>query len=364
VNQSNFNLIVHEWGTFTSVAGVDGGALEWRPLSGVSDLPSFVYNGATSDQGFRHPLKSKLTARIRMETPVLYFYADQEMDVSVKVDFPQGKITEWYPQARSVRNGIDWGRFRVLPGAQVQFPVQSGESHYYPARETDAAPVRVCGVRGQQHEKFLFYRGVGEFDLPLLVKLEGGSVVVKNLGKDVIGQFIIFENRDGKSGYRIYDSLSGEVILDRPTLDRTVDSLQRDIEVILTTYGLYAKEAQAMVKTWQSSWFEEGLRVFYVVPRKTTDAILPITIDPQPAELVRVLVGRTEVITPEMEEAVQKQVAKLANPALEVRVAAMKAIMKYGRFTEPILKRILKRTDDLEIKTRIAELIKTTKANI
>ena len=35
-------LVVHEWGTFTSIAGVDGAAIQWRPLSGPSDLPCFV----------------------------------------------------------------------------------------------------------------------------------------------------------------------------------------------------------------------------------------------------------------------------------------------------------------------------------
>jgi hypothetical protein len=35
-------LTVHEWGTFTSVAGQDGSAVEWLPLSGPPDLPCFV----------------------------------------------------------------------------------------------------------------------------------------------------------------------------------------------------------------------------------------------------------------------------------------------------------------------------------
>src|SRR5580658_559406 len=35
-------LVVHEWGTFTSVAGADGQAVEWTPLSAPSDLPCFV----------------------------------------------------------------------------------------------------------------------------------------------------------------------------------------------------------------------------------------------------------------------------------------------------------------------------------
>src|SRR3954447_6340550 len=96
-------LVVHEWGTFTSIAGKDGVALEWRPLNGSTDLPKFVHTIQGERDGIRHGIgKDDLTARVRMETPVLYFYSGAEMDVSVKVDFPKGKITEWYPQARSV----------------------------------------------------------------------------------------------------------------------------------------------------------------------------------------------------------------------------------------------------------------------
>src|SRR5215468_9031769 len=35
-------LTVHEWGTFTSIAGPDGQALSWNPLDGPDDLPCFV----------------------------------------------------------------------------------------------------------------------------------------------------------------------------------------------------------------------------------------------------------------------------------------------------------------------------------
>jgi hypothetical protein len=37
------HLVVHEWGTFTSIAGKDGIALDWRPLNGPTDLPGFVH---------------------------------------------------------------------------------------------------------------------------------------------------------------------------------------------------------------------------------------------------------------------------------------------------------------------------------
>jgi hypothetical protein len=115
------HLVVHEWGTFTSISGMDGVALEWRPLNGSTDLPKFVRTIQEGDKGLRHPsLKADLAATVRMETPVLYFYSDNEMDVSVKVDFPKGKITEWYPQARDVGTSIDWGRLKIMPGAGGQ----------------------------------------------------------------------------------------------------------------------------------------------------------------------------------------------------------------------------------------------------
>ena len=34
---------------------------------------------------------------VSLETPVLYFYTDRETKASVKVDFPKGWVTEWYP---------------------------------------------------------------------------------------------------------------------------------------------------------------------------------------------------------------------------------------------------------------------------
>src|SRR5689334_10036917 len=76
------SLIGHEWGTFTSIAGKDGVALEWRPLNGASDLPKFVHTIEKADLGLRHAnSKAGLAAAVRMETPVIYFYANREMNV-------------------------------------------------------------------------------------------------------------------------------------------------------------------------------------------------------------------------------------------------------------------------------------------
>ena len=359
-------LIAHEWGTFTSLAGENGLALEWRPLAGTSDLPGFVHTITNPQRGRRHNYTDKrnLEAFVRMETPVIYFYADREMVVSTKVEFPSGKITEWYPQARFISGGIDWGRFTVLPQAAVALPTEARDSHYYPARETDAAILRVCGNKDtpkeSQYEKFLFYRGVGNFTLPIAAKLDGDRLLLKNTGRATISQAIVFSNRNGTARYQIFDLRNNEAVLDVSALTRTKDTLELDIENLLRAENLYAKEAQAMIKTWRDSWFEEGLRVFYILPRQLTDAVLPMQIDPQPSELVRVLVGRTELITPEMVSDIEASLEKLKlHKTAGASDEARRLLAKYGRFAEPVIKRILQKSGDAALVARLSQAIRS-----
>ena len=355
-------LVVHEWGTFTSIAGKDGVALEWRPLNGATDLPKFVYSEKSTYPGLRHFNGKDMPAAVRMETPVIYFYANREMNISTKVDFPKGKITEWYPQARTVDKGINWGQIKIQPGAVFNLPADYSENHYYAARETEAAPVQVCGTNGRKNEqeKFLFYRGVGTFDLPLAVTLENGRVTLRNSGKDPIAQLIVFENRDGQIGFQSVANFSGLTTIERPALDQNTDAVIKRLRQALIDAGLFDKEADAMIKTWRNSWFETGMRVFYVLPRSATDAVLPITIDPRPDELVRVLVGRTEIITPEMEKSVKEQVSRLSDSSPAVRAEAALSIKKYGRFSEPILKQIMEGEADPAMRARIRRLLETS----
>jgi hypothetical protein len=366
-------LIVHEWGTFTSIAGKDGAAIDWRPLNGASDLPKFVYTEA-SGSGFRgtyhDPGKGRL-ARVRMETPVIYFYTGTEMEVSVEVGFPQGRITEWYPQASVVNakfgtaqkgrteSGINWGKIKLLPNEKPDYLREVSYSHYYPARETDAVPIQVCdaGKTKIEKEKFLFYRGIGNFSLPLTVRIDGKNLTLANQGAGQIRNLIVFENRGGKTGFKYVESLSKETVIERPETTSSLDKVFAKLEEILISEGLYAKEARAMIKTWQDSWFEEGLRVFYILPTEATNRILPLKIEPRPQEIVRVMVGRAEVITPEMEQEVKTQISLLKSSSAKAREQARESLKKHGRFYEPILKNILQNETDTEIRAAIEKLI-------
>src|SRR5260370_33772620 len=59
------SLTAHEWGTFTSIAGNDGEAVEWSPLTRSTDLPGFVEHFL--DPGFRLGLRGT----VGMERPGL-----------------------------------------------------------------------------------------------------------------------------------------------------------------------------------------------------------------------------------------------------------------------------------------------------
>lgn len=341
------NLTVHEWGTFTSISAKDGQSLDWLPLTGSTDLPSFVEH--LRDPGF----KGGVRGTIRMETPVLYFYSPREISVSVKVSFSRGLITDWYPHAeaatavnprtdfslyqRRTTGGINWSSVHVEPGTPADFPSESSENHYYAARETSSAPIRVPTPSGEQRERFLFYRGVSAFTPPIAATISSdGSVTIQNSLKEEIPDVILFERRGNNVGYRILGPLRDQAALAPPPLDGSLDSLFSTFEGILNSQGLHPDEAHAMLQTWKDSWFEEGSRLFYIVPRTFVDYVLPLSITPAPISTIRVFVARDELITPATEQAVESAFA----------TGDRATLAKYSRFLEPILQSMIRQSTD------------------
>jgi hypothetical protein len=314
---------VHEWGTFTSVAGEDGAAIGWEPLSGPSDLPCFVHH---LDQ---RNLKAAEYGTVRMETPVMYFYPLKPITVSVHVDFPNGRVTEWYPQASSVqpssrRKGwIEWKGVH-LSNIGDSLPKLGGASRYYAARETDAWPLR----SQEENEKLLFYRGIGDFGVDIRPVVHTGGVLIHNEGAETIPAAIVFENHAGHMAYHFIRGLREPVNVNFSDLGGTIENLRSEFEDELIEMGLYRKEAHAMLETWHDSWFEDGLRIFYILPRAKVDTLLPISINPSPAQLVRVFVGRVELLSPQMRQEIS---GALENGEVDV-------LKKYGRFLNAFLR--------------------------
>jgi hypothetical protein len=353
-------LIAHEWGTFTSIAGANGEAIDWLPLTASVDSPGFVHRDLLPLQwlpGFvynsKKHLKFGLRGTIRMETPVLYFYTSRDLTVSVHVSFTKGLITEWYPSASEVTpteevtgdtlykkpaNGIlSWDSVMLEPRSTADFPRDTAGSRYYAARETSSAPLRVTTVSGDEHEKFLFYRGVSAASAPITARVrEDGGVAVSSLKEEIPG-VILFERRGQRVGFRVGAATRTETVLDPPDLTDSLDTLSRKIEAMLVEHGLFRDEAQAMLRTWGDSWFEEGSRLIYIVPATYVSAILPLTIHPAPQQTVRVFVGRMEIISPATVQAMENAISSRDSATLG----------KYCRFLEPIWQKISEKSPAL-----------------
>jgi hypothetical protein len=374
------DFVVHEWGTFLAMSGSDGVSLEGM-YHEEHALPPFVH--ARSRDQLRLP-----SVLLKGETPVIYFYTGQAQKVRVDVRFPRGLWTQWYPQAQVVgpqlsetttppelRDGRIMWCAELIPGGGSHLkpapPETAKDALWNFARDVDAAYVRTTdrtrAAAPTEAERFLFYRGLGRAPLPLrLTAALGGTLALDSSERlDVRHIFIVrVEGRRGVYTYRPVlrpgERITGAIpaMDDARPLTEFSQRLGDDLAAQLVASGLFAKEARAMVNTWRSSYFQtEGIRVLFVLPRESTDALIPMTITPAPAELVRVMVGRLELLTPERERAAERAVRDLAAPDSSTRGRAYEFLRGQGRYVEPILRRVQSTTGDDAVRTLCRRLL-------
>ncbi len=338
-------FVVHEWGTFTSVHASDG-----TLLSGLEReehrLPNFVRSHAgfsPADKGWNRPVKN---VTIKMETPVLYFYSDRERPVKVEVGFRGGSISQWYPErtggeelpalptnitniaqlrgmapvdfGKGYDGSITWDVTVLAPKSPEVINVpRSWETPQWPRARVDGANL-VKGPAGSVEtsradiqapapvvEGFLFYRGIGNFGLPIEIKTSSdGTMRLRNTGADDISRVWVYEKSlNEEAAFHFWTgSLAAGAEQSVPLRPGMAFRWKSGFGASLILAGLTTDEASAMLATWKESYFDvPGLRVFWIVPRAFTDRILPLTITPAPDKLERVLVGRSEVLTPAFE---------------------------------------------------------------
>jgi hypothetical protein len=371
-------FVVHEWGTFTTVHGANGEQIWWMPPASV-DIPDFVYRSDMSRNGSVNPIlhPKDVAALARMETPVIYFYSQRERVADVRVRFRGGFLTEWYPQATAAESNvvanaatsanawqflIEWKGVKILArdtremtlGQLIRSRAGDGD-HYYIARETDANFLRVSSPlarKGPEYERDLFYRGLGYFKAPLTVGMDADEqqlLLSAREAEQIDGAFLV-SIRQGMMRYRKIDlPISGAAAaVDSNTepfgaLGDVRKLAMRDMARVLVEQGLYEKEAQAMVNTWQDQWFaEDGTRVLYLLPGEWTDRTLPLEISPQPDRVVRVMVGRAELITPATERQLRQQILTFKSGDAKAKgraVVAMRAL-GLGRFLQAAVGRV------------------------
>jgi tetratricopeptide (TPR) repeat protein len=95
------------------------------------------------------------------------------------------------------------------------------------------------------------------------------------------------------------------------------------------------------------------------MPQSWTDRYIPMRIKPKPAELVRVMVGRVEMLDRARELRAEEAISALASPDARVRERAFDALRAEGRYVEPIVRRALQTTADEQVRTLSKRLLLT-----
>lgn len=374
----------HEWGTFTSV--VDSTGVTQNGMYHEDEvLPSFVHPFGelrkeaalpTPQPPFTPPnprppvnppnpppCRSKVcfgqevlqnsVITQKMETPVIYFYADQAQAVSVNVKFPEGIITETFPGPVStfptmqdphvIGNGESTFKLDILTAKTGNIPFVEAGNIYGHARNVNSNLVK----SGAETEKFLFYRGLGRFQPKILITSKDGHLKIAGLAKSR-PQAAFLVHVDG-FGHGQMLNLSAVKTKDEVTvLSKRIEQLkdhQTDSPYIikgeqakgllvdeLVASGLFKDEALSMVNTWENGYLKvSGLRLLYILPRAEVDEILPLSLTPQPEKLVRSFVARMEILL----DTEEKQIlADVLDQKYKFRGETL------GRFAEPILHRI------------------------
>lgn len=385
------NFSAHEWGTFTSVVNKDGVQLQGLHHEEEA-LPNFVYDlsrvestntqpnfpgfprggGGPPTRGFT-PLSMNLmpiptfTEKItqKMETPVIYFYSEKEVNVKIRVDFPEGVISQWFPNVSKVnpseeaKNGYGVWDIKVLETKTASLPRTSGNSIWNPSRETAANIIKVKS----ELEKLIFYRGLGDFKTALHVKEDQGKITITNNSAQNIKGLILLNHNSKKNELLHIKELeagSSKEIKSKsfskfPSFETYKAEAKKIIVKDLVHSGLYKDESIAMVNTWEGGYFQtKGLRLLYVLPREWTEEILPIKITPAPKALVRTLVGRVEILSTEDDKKILNFIKTGNLNPFNINGREMKGL---GHFPEPKLRRALELTNDLEVKRKINNLI-------
>jgi hypothetical protein len=350
----NADLVIHEWGTITTVHAADG-----KPQGGLNRieesevLPEFVHRYEPESTRF-DPAKKLIKApripgrpdvTLRLETPVIYFHppagAKYDKPIDVTVLFRGGVLNEFYPAAEADVQ-LDNARINDKQVAGVLSRTWTGETlnnyvigslkfsgvrlHdtvvapltndpvWLAPREVSAASVFL--PEAGEGERYLFYRGVAALPALLQTRHKSGQIQVLApahlawLGADTLVLPQVWHVRV-RADQTLAFGAHGAITLTKTRLGKEVarfrrfadadyrpdnlKALRASLKSALIRQGLFADEAEAMLNTWKHSYFEKpGLRVFYVVPRAWTDHFLPLEFS-VPARVNRVIVGRIDL---------------------------------------------------------------------
>jgi len=352
-------LVIHEWGTITTIHEEDG-----TPVGGLNKidaddvLPDFVhrYEPETTRQkperilGKLPNIAGRPDVTMRLETPVIYFHPPPNKDftdpIDVSVRFRGGVINEFYPSAaasvaldqRRIQSKVNDGVITEWNGDilnnyvvgslkwkglrlhnTVVAPLTHSEIWLAPR---EVSSVSVFNPEAGEGEQYLFYRGVAHLDSLLATKTSRGSVELSTPAHltwlestaPVVPTAVTIPNiwladvrSDGVIAFRSSQAVTlmkeneGKRLA---TVKRFSDSdytpeaakqLRAAIKKALIAQGLFADEAEAMLNTWKASYFQKPGLRVFYIVPRAWTDYFLPLEFSVPARVTRVIVGRIDL---------------------------------------------------------------------
>lgn len=402
------DLTVHEWGVFTVFSDVKHANVnrkqEWASLP-----PGFYRQFPTCRLAWRPACWDK---------PIVYFYTKQpSLEIGLTIKFEEGAPVVWWPACASptdsgggskalpgaVFNKLRWsgwlGELRPILHAHVSAKWEKVRDYQLPrhawlqdARLPDAARFTVQGGDAEQRGHcelsptrsetagFVYYDGlVPAPDYLRCIGVSDNRVTIKNTANFPIAHLFLVDRRAERKNKDWAAAYYGEAIPaggEATIALQTMKPVKEAPELIgligsarqaLLGKGLYAAEADSILKIWRREFFDaDGLTAFWLLPQTEYDRMLPLELTPAPASRpIRVGIAhhpRFEM-GPLARERVAQLIRQLDSNRFAVRDAANRQLEELGPWAVPQIREALAKKPPLETTRRLEAVLQNADAS-
>ncbi len=286
-------LKIHEWGVFR----MNGAKFV---ASGGGEAPTFLQKVKLPPAPPPQVRQGK-GAGVAADLPILHVYAPSPVRLKVKVCFPGGSPTLAWPPAepgwsscQEAAPCVDWDVWVQDDSINTPaIPPKVPGEHWISVLRKVGSDLLIGADARRESEHFLFYEGEVDYKGDVKATMIPGGLALPHLAlsSDSVAEAWSIEADAKGSILAVRTALAGgkevHALVDG-LLQTEPKDLQAQLSKALEAAGLTVDEAMALLTIWMPSLTAPGQRLVYLMPRASYDAILPITFDPAPEELVRV----------------------------------------------------------------------------
>ncbi len=270
-----------EWGVFEQYLGT--GVISLDP----DEIPEFVH---CTPKVAEHRKRFQKGYKVFAKKPIVYFYGEGGGEVRIDVEAPHGELLYYWPEARCTDSGmLSWSvqLHDVVPEKRCVPSIPTGDpAHwFYRLRESNALWVE----SGDEIERFLFY----EYDFARM------DLLCDHLEREAVDWCSGFPMHDvfvlKGAGHRLRwldcGGIAAGSTLELADLELggNVFSARGELTRALRAAGLSHEESRHLLEAWSPWLFSRSeRRLVGILDRAHYDELLPLRLDPEPDELIRV----------------------------------------------------------------------------